>query len=154
VPLAANKIDVVSSNGLLADEFEAVELTAAKACPHRELCRRERAKQQSRTLNAVLILAPQRPDPSPRPSPRKRGEGVTLAPFGAGQPAVYRRFGPPEPTRCKAWPVGCGRRLVRRPMPTEVNDPSRRQREPSITPTDGFLTLSPAGRGRGKGEGG
>jgi hypothetical protein len=32
-PLAANKVDVVSSNRLLADKFEAAELAAAKARP-------------------------------------------------------------------------------------------------------------------------
>ena len=32
-PLATNEVDVVAIDGLLADEFEAVELPAAKACP-------------------------------------------------------------------------------------------------------------------------
>ena len=67
-------------------------------------------------------------------------ELATLAPFRAGQLAVYRRFAPPEPTRelVLAWrtsfprgdalqglPAGCGRRSLRRPMPTEADDPSR-----------------------------
>jgi hypothetical protein len=42
-PLAANKVDVVSSDRLLADKFEGAQLPAAKACPRRELCRREGA---------------------------------------------------------------------------------------------------------------
>ena len=39
--LAANEVDVVAIDGLLADEFEAAELSTAKACPQRELCWRE-----------------------------------------------------------------------------------------------------------------
>jgi len=33
----------VLTDGLLADEFEAAQLPAAKACPQRELCRRQGA---------------------------------------------------------------------------------------------------------------
>ncbi len=29
----------------------------------------------------------------------------------------------PAATRCKAWPAGCGRHLLRRPLPIEVRDP-------------------------------
>jgi hypothetical protein len=39
--LAANKVDIVSSNWLLADEFEAPEPPTAKARPQGELCRGE-----------------------------------------------------------------------------------------------------------------
>ena len=72
VPLAANEVDVVSIDGLLADEFEAAELPTAKACPQREFCWREGASQRSRTFSALLILPPQRLEPSAqetRPSP-------------------------------------------------------------------------------------
>ena len=36
-PLAANKIDVVSIDRFLADEFKATQLPASKVCPQREL---------------------------------------------------------------------------------------------------------------------
>jgi len=42
-PLAANEVDEILTDGLLADEFEAAQLPAAKACPQRELCRRQGA---------------------------------------------------------------------------------------------------------------
>jgi hypothetical protein len=63
-PLAANKVDVVALDRLLANEFEAAELPAANACPQREFCRRECAPERSRTLNMLLVLAPQRGNPS------------------------------------------------------------------------------------------
>ena len=44
-PLATHKIDVVAADRLLADEFEATQLSAANACPQGEFCRRERAPQ-------------------------------------------------------------------------------------------------------------
>jgi hypothetical protein len=62
--LAADEIDVISINGLLADEFEAAELPTAKACPEREFCGRECAPQRSRPLSARLILAAQCLEPS------------------------------------------------------------------------------------------
>jgi hypothetical protein len=84
-PLAANKIHVVSSNRLLAHEFEAAELPGAKPGPQRELCRREGAPQQSRTLITLLILAPHRlgswlaPHPDPLPaSGAREGHPVRL----------------------------------------------------------------------------
>ena len=40
-PLAANEVDVISIDGLLADEFEAAKLPVAEASPQREFCRRE-----------------------------------------------------------------------------------------------------------------
>ena len=81
-PLATNKVDVVPIDRLLADEFEATELPAAKAPPQREFGWREGAAHRSRPLSALMVPAPQRGDPSaqeacpsPRPSPRERGEG-------------------------------------------------------------------------------
>jgi hypothetical protein len=59
-PLAANEIDVVAIDGLLADEFETTKLPAAKSCPQHEFCWRERAPQRSRALSALLLPAPQR----------------------------------------------------------------------------------------------
>jgi len=66
-PLTANKVDIVSADRLLPDEFEAAELPAAKACSQRELCRGEGAPQHSRTLGALFTLAPQRLGPSGSP---------------------------------------------------------------------------------------
>jgi hypothetical protein len=77
-PLAANEVDIVVIDGLLADKFAAAELPTAKACPQREFCGRECAPQRSRPFSAPLILAPQRLELSAqeaRPSPRQRGEG-------------------------------------------------------------------------------
>ena len=54
-PLTANKVDIVSADRLLPDEFEAAELPAAKACPQRELCRGEGAPQHSRTLGVEIF---------------------------------------------------------------------------------------------------
>jgi len=74
-PLAANEVDVVSINGLLADEFEAAELPTAKACPQREFCWREGASQRSRTFSAFdpCPATPRafcsRDSPFTRPSP-------------------------------------------------------------------------------------
>jgi hypothetical protein len=44
-PLATDKVDVVPTDRLLANEFEAAELSAAKACPQREFCWSKRAPQ-------------------------------------------------------------------------------------------------------------
>jgi hypothetical protein len=63
-PLATNEVDVVAVYGLLADEFEAAELPTANACPQREFCSRECTPQRSRPLSALLILTPQRIEPS------------------------------------------------------------------------------------------
>jgi hypothetical protein len=62
--LAANEVDVVAIDGLLADEFEAAELPATNACPQRKFCGRECAPQRSCPLSAFLILTPQRLEPS------------------------------------------------------------------------------------------
>ena len=59
-PLAANEVDVVAIDGLLADEFETTKPAAAKPCPQHEFCWRGRAPQRSRTLSALLLPAPQR----------------------------------------------------------------------------------------------
>jgi len=40
-PLAANKVDVVASDRLLAHEFETSELPVANTGPQREFCQRE-----------------------------------------------------------------------------------------------------------------
>jgi hypothetical protein len=40
-PLAANKVRIVTIDGLLADKFEATELSSANASPQRQFCRRE-----------------------------------------------------------------------------------------------------------------
>ncbi len=63
-PPAANEVDVASIDRLLADEFAAPELPTANAPPQREFCGRECTPQRSRPLSPLLILAPQRPDPS------------------------------------------------------------------------------------------
>jgi hypothetical protein len=63
-PLATNKVDVEPIYGLLAGEFEAAELAAAKARPQREFCWRGCAPQRSRTFSAFFVLAPQRGNPS------------------------------------------------------------------------------------------
>jgi hypothetical protein len=44
-PLATDKIDVVITDWLLTDEFEAAELPSANACPQRKFCRCEGAPQ-------------------------------------------------------------------------------------------------------------
>jgi hypothetical protein len=82
--LATHEIDVVPTDRLLADEFEASELPSANACPQREFCSSQGTPQRARTLSEPFILAPHRGNlsaseacPSPRPSPRKRGEGVS-----------------------------------------------------------------------------
>src|SRR5262249_48291079 len=58
--LAANEVDIVSIDRLLANEFKAAELPTANACPQRKFCRREYAPQRSCPLGAFLILTPQR----------------------------------------------------------------------------------------------
>jgi hypothetical protein len=63
-PLAASKVNVVAIDRLLTDEFEAAELPTANAYPQREFCGRECAPQRSRSLSALLILAPQRLEPA------------------------------------------------------------------------------------------
>jgi hypothetical protein len=63
-PLAANEIDIVAVDRLLASEFEAPESATANACPQRQFCRRERAPPRSRALIALFVLAPQRGNPS------------------------------------------------------------------------------------------
>src|SRR5882762_9556368 len=71
-PLAANEVDVIAIDRLLANEFEAAELPTANACPQRKFCGRERAPQRSRPLSALLILTPRRLEPfaqEARPSP-------------------------------------------------------------------------------------
>src|SRR4029077_830934 len=68
-PFAAGKVDVVSIDGLLADEFEAAELPAANMCRQSEFCGRECPPQRSRPLGALFILAPQRLKPSASGSP-------------------------------------------------------------------------------------
>src|SRR6516162_11426537 len=47
-PFAANKVDVILTDWLLADKFEAAQLPAAKTRPQYELCGREGAPQRSR----------------------------------------------------------------------------------------------------------
>ena len=44
-PVAADKVHVVPIDGLLADKFEATELSSANASPQREFGRRERPPQ-------------------------------------------------------------------------------------------------------------
>jgi hypothetical protein len=83
-PLATSEVEVVTIDGLLADEFEAAKLSAAKARLQREFCGRECAP-----LSALLILAPQRLEPSasrgaPHPGP--------LRASGAREKIVCEKF--------------------------------------------------------------
>ena len=54
-PFAANKVDVILTDWLLADKFEAAQLPAAKTRPQYELCGREGAPQHSRTLGVEIF---------------------------------------------------------------------------------------------------
>jgi hypothetical protein len=63
-PLAANEVDLIAIDRLLANEFEAAELPTANACPQRKFWGREYAPQRSCPLSAFLILTPQRLEPS------------------------------------------------------------------------------------------
>jgi len=71
-PLATNKLHVVPTDWLLADKFEAAELTTSDARPQCKFGGRDCPPQRSRTLGALLILTSQRGDPSTQelgPSP-------------------------------------------------------------------------------------
>ena len=49
-PLTANEVDIVSINGLLADEFEAAELSTANVFPQGEFCGCRGAPQLPRSF--------------------------------------------------------------------------------------------------------